>query len=187
MAEPKEGHEELVKVFDTDEESEAMVVRGLLESAGIDAMIQNREAPQDILPGVGSSSSCVLTRRKTPWLPSTHIALSLPPTPTKQSARNRRSRHRFSVQVESNSSGQVGAEGLDVRVGESPHHLRPGMLERVVASHRNHRKARTHRIQELRRTRSEAAVMADLQQVGARIFFDQKFLNATMRISNEQR
>jgi len=51
MAEAK--HEELVKVFDTDEESEAMVVRGLLESAGIEAMIQNREAPQDILPGVG--------------------------------------------------------------------------------------------------------------------------------------
>ena len=53
MAEAKEEHEELVKVFDTDEESEAMVVRGLLETAGIEAMIQNREAPQDILPGVG--------------------------------------------------------------------------------------------------------------------------------------
>lgn len=53
MAETTEGHEELVKVFDTDEESEAFVVRGLLESAGIEAMIQNREAPQDILPGVG--------------------------------------------------------------------------------------------------------------------------------------
>src|SRR5579864_6782522 len=53
MAQPIEGHEELVKVFDTDEESEAMVVRGLLESVGIQAMIQNREAPQDILPGVG--------------------------------------------------------------------------------------------------------------------------------------
>jgi hypothetical protein len=53
MAEGAQGHEELVKVFDTDEESEAMVVRGLLESAGIEAMIQNREAPQDILPGVG--------------------------------------------------------------------------------------------------------------------------------------
>lgn len=53
MTESAEGHEELVKVFDTDEESEAMVVRGLLESAGIEAMIQNREAPQDILPGVG--------------------------------------------------------------------------------------------------------------------------------------
>jgi len=48
-----DGHEELVKVFDTDEESEAMVVRGLLETAGIEAIIQNREAPQDILPGVG--------------------------------------------------------------------------------------------------------------------------------------
>ena len=53
MAEAANDHEELVKVFDTDEESEAMVVRGLLESAGISAMTQNREAPQDILPGVG--------------------------------------------------------------------------------------------------------------------------------------
>jgi hypothetical protein len=53
MAETTGGHEELVKVFDTDEESEAMVVRGLLESAGIEAITQNREAPQDILPGVG--------------------------------------------------------------------------------------------------------------------------------------
>ncbi len=53
MAEAANDHEELVKVFDTDEESEAMVVRGLLESAGIDAITQNREAPQDILPGRG--------------------------------------------------------------------------------------------------------------------------------------
>ena len=53
MSEADKDHEELVKVFDTDEESEAMVVRGLLESAGIAAMMQNREAPQDILPGVG--------------------------------------------------------------------------------------------------------------------------------------
>jgi hypothetical protein len=53
MAEATGEHAELVKVFDTDEESEAMVVRGLLESAGIEAMIQNREAPQDVLPGVG--------------------------------------------------------------------------------------------------------------------------------------
>ncbi len=134
MAEPTEGHEELVKVFDTDEESEAMVVRGLLESAGIDAMIQNREAPQDILPGVGGvvilvrpdqAEEAVATIEAVPQ----HI---LRPTPTKRSARNRLSRHRFSIQIERNSSGQVGAVGLDVRVGESPHHLRPGMLERVV-------------------------------------------------------
>jgi hypothetical protein len=46
-------NEELVKVFDTEQESEAMVVRGLLESAGIPAVIQNLDAPQDVLPGVG--------------------------------------------------------------------------------------------------------------------------------------
>ncbi|HYG98389.1 MAG TPA: DUF2007 domain-containing protein [Terriglobales bacterium] len=48
-----EPNEELVKVFDSDQESEVMVVRGLLESAGIDAITSNLDAPQDILPGVG--------------------------------------------------------------------------------------------------------------------------------------
>ncbi len=48
-----QAHEELVEVFDTMEESEAMVVRGLLESAGIEAIITALDAPQDILPGVG--------------------------------------------------------------------------------------------------------------------------------------
>jgi len=47
------GQEELVEVFDTQVESEAMVVKGLLESAGIDALISNLDAPQDVLPGVG--------------------------------------------------------------------------------------------------------------------------------------
>ena len=46
-------HDELVQVFDTMEESEAMVVRGLLESAGIEAIVTSLDAPQDILPGVG--------------------------------------------------------------------------------------------------------------------------------------
>jgi Putative prokaryotic signal transducing protein len=53
MAETPEPLEKLVKIFDTDVESEAMVVQGLLESAGIEAIISNREAPQDVLPGVG--------------------------------------------------------------------------------------------------------------------------------------
>ena len=43
----------LVKVFDSEQESEVMVVRGLLESAGIDVITTNLDAPQDILPGVG--------------------------------------------------------------------------------------------------------------------------------------
>lgn len=45
--------EELVGVLDTKEESEAMVVRGLLQSAGIEALVSYLDAPQDVLPGVG--------------------------------------------------------------------------------------------------------------------------------------
>lgn len=43
----------LVTVFDTEQESEAMVVKGLLESEGIDSVLTNLDAPQDVLPGVG--------------------------------------------------------------------------------------------------------------------------------------
>lgn len=44
---------EMVDVFDTQQESEAWVVKGLLESAGIDAVEVSLDAPQDVLPGVG--------------------------------------------------------------------------------------------------------------------------------------
>jgi hypothetical protein len=44
---------ELVTVFDTQDESEALVVQSLLTSAGIDAIVTNLQAPQDVLPGVG--------------------------------------------------------------------------------------------------------------------------------------
>jgi hypothetical protein len=46
-------NEKLVRVFDSDQESEALVVRGLLESNGIECDVANLEAPQDVLPGVG--------------------------------------------------------------------------------------------------------------------------------------
>jgi len=48
-------NEELVRVFDSEQESEALVVRGLLESAGIDADITSLDASQEILPGVGGT------------------------------------------------------------------------------------------------------------------------------------
>ena len=47
---------ELVEVFDTMQESEAMVVHGLLISAGIDSVVANLQAPQDLFPGVGGIS-----------------------------------------------------------------------------------------------------------------------------------
>ncbi len=45
--------EGLVTVFDTEQESEAMVVHGLLESAGIVSLITSLDAQQEVLPGVG--------------------------------------------------------------------------------------------------------------------------------------
>jgi len=48
-------NERLVRVFDTEQESEAMVVRGLLESQGIESELTAIDAPQDILPGVGGN------------------------------------------------------------------------------------------------------------------------------------
>ncbi len=50
-----EPNEQLVEVFDTKQESEAMVVGGLLESAGIESSVISSEAPQDVLPGVGGT------------------------------------------------------------------------------------------------------------------------------------
>jgi len=48
-------NEKLVRIFDTEQESEAMVVHGLLESAGIDSDLTSLDAQQDILPGVGGT------------------------------------------------------------------------------------------------------------------------------------
>jgi hypothetical protein len=48
-------NEKLVRVFDTEQESEALVVHGLLESSGIDSDLTSLDAQQDILPGVGGT------------------------------------------------------------------------------------------------------------------------------------
>jgi hypothetical protein len=46
-------NEKLVKVFDTEQEPEALVVQGLLESAGIGAELKATELVQDAFPGLG--------------------------------------------------------------------------------------------------------------------------------------
>jgi hypothetical protein len=46
-------NEKLIKVFDSEQESEAMVVKGLLDSAGIDSDLTSVDAVQDMFPGVG--------------------------------------------------------------------------------------------------------------------------------------
>jgi Putative prokaryotic signal transducing protein len=48
-------NEKLVKVFDTEQENEAIVVQGLLESSGIESDLKSLDAVQDAFPGVGGS------------------------------------------------------------------------------------------------------------------------------------
>jgi hypothetical protein len=46
-------NEKLVKVFDSEEESEAMVVKGLLDSANIESDLASASLLQDAFPGLG--------------------------------------------------------------------------------------------------------------------------------------
>ena len=55
LAPQPEPNEKLVKIFDTEQETEALVVKGLLESAGIDSDLKSIDAVQDAFPGVGGS------------------------------------------------------------------------------------------------------------------------------------
>jgi len=50
-----EPDEKLVTIFDTEHEPEALVVKGLLDSAGIDCDLTSINAIQDTFPGVGGS------------------------------------------------------------------------------------------------------------------------------------
>src|SRR5271168_2593709 len=48
-------NEKLVKIFDTEEESEALVVKGLLDSAGIENDLAPASLSQDAFPGLGGT------------------------------------------------------------------------------------------------------------------------------------
>jgi hypothetical protein len=54
---PQQGtpNEKLVKVFDAERESEALVVSGLLEANGIENDVTSTDAAQNMYPGVGGS------------------------------------------------------------------------------------------------------------------------------------
>jgi len=50
MPENPNPKEKLVKVFDAEQESEALVVRGLLETSGIETLSQPNDLEQDLFP-----------------------------------------------------------------------------------------------------------------------------------------
>jgi hypothetical protein len=53
MREHPDPKENLVKIFDTEHESEAQVVKGLLDSVGIESDLTSTDAAQETFPGVG--------------------------------------------------------------------------------------------------------------------------------------
>ena len=50
-----EPNEKLVKIFDAEQENEAIVVQGLLESASIESDLKSIDAVQNAFPGVGGT------------------------------------------------------------------------------------------------------------------------------------
>jgi hypothetical protein len=54
-AEQPDPNEKLIKVFDAEQENEAIVVQGLLQSAGIESDLKSLDAVQDMFPGVGGT------------------------------------------------------------------------------------------------------------------------------------
>lgn len=60
-----EPQEKLEAVFTTNDDSEAMVVRGLLESNGIEVAMSTPEAPVGVLPASNLGSVRLLVREET--------------------------------------------------------------------------------------------------------------------------
>lgn len=69
----------LVKVFDSEQESEAMVVKGLLDSAGIDSDLASASLLQDAFPGMGGM--IILVREEDAVKAQQLIAVSRQPVP----------------------------------------------------------------------------------------------------------
>jgi hypothetical protein len=71
-------NEKLVKVFDSEQESEAMVVKGLLDSAGIESDLKSGSFVQDAFPGLGGM--IILVREEDAQKAKSLIAESLQTT-----------------------------------------------------------------------------------------------------------
>ena len=72
-------NEKLVKVFDSEQESEAMVVKGLLDSASIENDLASASLLQDAFPGMGGM--IILVREEDAEKARRLIAESLQPAP----------------------------------------------------------------------------------------------------------
>jgi len=77
-------NEKLVKVFDSEQESEALVVKGLLDSAGIENDLKSGSFLQDAFPGLGGM--IILVREEDEEKARSLIAESLQPESAAEAA-----------------------------------------------------------------------------------------------------
>ena len=77
-------NEKLVKVFDSEQESEALVVKGLLDSAGIENDLKSGSFWQDAFPGLGGM--IILVREEDEDKARSLIAESLQPESAAEAA-----------------------------------------------------------------------------------------------------
>jgi hypothetical protein len=77
-------NEKLVKVFDSEQESEALIVKGLLESAGIESDLKSGSFVQDAFPGLGGM--IILVREEDADRARRVIAESLQSAPAEEGA-----------------------------------------------------------------------------------------------------
>ena len=82
-------NEKLIKIFDTEQENEAIVVQGLLESAGIQSDLKSLDAVQDAFPGVGGSVLLV-REQDAPEATKDYRSLSQPAAPGRRNRRHHR-------------------------------------------------------------------------------------------------
>src|SRR6202451_4874716 len=77
-------NEKLVKVFDSEQESEALVVKALLDSASIESDLASASLLQDAFPGMGGM--IILVREEDAEKARELIASSRQPVPASESA-----------------------------------------------------------------------------------------------------
>ena len=145
---------ELETVFEARDESEAWAVQGMLQSAGIEALVQSLEFPQEIMPGVGSVAVRVPVQQAGRHDRSWCRCRTIPLRSGSSAILQRRCHHRRSgicKEPEGDCAERVRAKGADMRVLETLEHFATGVTETVVLADGDHREPRMHGVQERRR------------------------------------
>ena len=135
-------NEKLVKVFDSEQETEVLVVKGLLDSAGIESDMTSVDAVQDLFPGVGGTVLLVREEDAERARQTIEEYKNAATTRRPRSAESRkRRRDGVSVEVKGDSSHHVGSVSGGMGLHEPFKNFAAGMAVSVASADRNQRVA----------------------------------------------